>query len=147
MPNFNFSKNSLKMDKLRTNQKQMQKCTFYHHTCSPWGPVRWKHQSSLFWQAPWIRWNGQAGSECIGGIASICIIKPSRPTQTSLIECLFAYQSISHQINPRCCGGHVVEWVSRLQERNCKLTMLEKKWDFTLMEEWVGWFITVEGRV
>ena len=42
----------------------------------------------------------------------------TKPTQTRSVVCLFVHQCISHQINPRCCSGHVVEWVSRLHESN-----------------------------
>ena len=46
-----------------------------HNTCSPWDPVRWRHQSSLFWQAPWDQW------------MYINITTPSQPKQDQLFVC------------------------------------------------------------
>ena len=40
----------------------------------------------------------------------------SRPEVKNHYPSVSAHQSISHQINPRCCSGDIVEWVSRLQK-------------------------------
>ena len=66
------------------------------------------------------------------------------------------YQSVSHEVDPWSSSGHVVEWVSRLRRKH--QTEVRSNLDchnisgliiihFTLIDEWVGWFITVDGRV